>query len=568
MLDRGEESATDKAAKQGFLSAKHSNLSRASTTSNLVTTKGSDDAVYPSYQELKHLLNVREVDLQQVKKSKESQRIEQLETSKLELEKDLEKLQAQMVQLQKGGVVSTTAATNTQASAASAIANSLPQNNATATATTTSGGGDDAYAKYRKMLKMGMPKQSVINKMIQDKVDKSAIDTLESTGELPGGGAASGASTAAPSNPVAALIAGNANATASTTTATATATLTPEEEAKLAPYRKMQKINMPQQSIINKMIQDGIDKALIDKMFGGGKDASKGETKADAKKKEEPQLPPGLKPKKVIQPNVKMRNLHWTPLNPFDVDKTIWKDINDEAVKLDASDLESNFCWKEIERKTPEKTPTSSPEEAEKVTVLDSKRGYNVEIFLGRLKMDNWAIRDAMLKMDENVLQIDAINKLINFVPTPEEADLISQYEDTPNLAAPETYFKIIKSVDSNLKQRLELWSFKIQFSEEVKSEQEKIEAVNRGVQSLRKSTNFKKMLTYVLAVGNYMNGGTKNGAAFGFKLNSLTQLSRSRTVDNKQTLLQYLYVQLEQKDTKVLEFSNDLASLDDATTG
>jgi len=198
---------------------------------------------------------------------------------------------------------------------------------------------------------------------------------------------------------------------------------------------------------------------------------------------------------------------------------------------------------------------------------LDSKRGYNVEIFLGRLKMDNWAIRDAMLKMDENVLPSDKINKLVNFVPTPEEADLISQYEETPNLGTPEMYFKIIKSVDTNLKQRLELWSFKIQFNEEIKTEQEKIEAVNRGVQSIRKSVSFKKMLTYVLAVGNYMNGGTKNGAAFGFKLNSLTQLSRSRTVDNKQTLLQYLYVWLEQKDTKVLEFGNELTSLDDATT-
>jgi len=74
-------------------------------------------------------------------------------------------------------------------------------------------------------------------------------------------------------------------------------------------------------------------------------------------------------------------------------------------------------------------------------------------------------------------------------------------------------------------------------------------------------------MLTYVLAVGNYMNGGTKNGAAFGFKLNSLTQLSRSRTVDNKQTLLQFLYIWLELKDIKVLDFTNELACLDDATT-
>ena len=258
-----------------------------------------------------------------------------------------------------------------------------------------------------------------------------------------------------------------------------------------------------------------------------------------------------------------MRNLHWNPVNPFDVEKTIWNGVNESGIKLEVKALESKFCWKEIERKTEEEAPKKNKKEI--VTVLDTKRAYNVEIFLGRIKLDNWDIRKAMLAMDELKLPKDKVDKFINFVPTPAEAKSLEGYEDEPNLGKAETFFKILKSVDSNLKQRLELWSFKMQFNESLTIEKEKIIALKKGALCIQKSSNFKAVLTIILAIGNYMNGGTKKGQAYGFKISSLTQLKRSRTVDNQQTLLEYLYEFLQSTYKDNATFINDLRPLESA---
>jgi len=63
------------------------------------------------------------------------------------------------------------------------------------------------------------------------------------------------------------------------------------------------------------------------------------------------------------------------------------------------------------------------------------------------------------------------------------------------------------------------------------------------------------------------MNGETKQGQAYGFKLNSLVQLTRSRTVDNNQSLLEYLYDYISSKQSDVLKFIPELVPLEEATT-
>ena len=45
-------------------------------------------------------------------------------------------------------------------------------------------------------------------------------------------------------------------------------------------------------------------------------------------------------------------------------------------------------------------------------------------------------------------------------------------------------------------------------------------------MKTVRESTNFKKLLEIVLAIGNYMNGGTNRGGVYGFKLDSLLKVS------------------------------------------
>ena len=50
-----------------------------------------------------------------------------------------------------------------------------------------------------------------------------------------------------------------------------------------------------------------------------------------------------------------------------------------------------------------------------------------------------------------------------------------------------------------------------------------------------------KKVIEYALAIGNYLNGGSNKGAAWGFKVDGLNKLIGTKTLDNKSTLLHYM---------------------------
>merc|ERR1712023_44945 len=69
------------------------------------------------------------------------------------------------------------------------------------------------------------------------------------------------------------------------------------------------------------------------------------------------------------------------------------------------------------------------------------------------------------------------------------------------------------------------------------------------------------KFVKIVLALGNFMNGRTARGGAYGFKLSTLTKLSDTKTTDNKKTLMQWIVEVLDRKEPDMLLLSEDLVS-------
>ena len=53
------------------------------------------------------------------------------------------------------------------------------------------------------------------------------------------------------------------------------------------------------------------------------------------------------------------------------------------------------------------------------------------------------------------------------------------------------------------------------------------------------------QVLQLTLEIGNYLNGGTDRGGAYGFKLSSLQKLGKTKSVDGKMTLLNYVMMKL-----------------------
>lgn len=57
----------------------------------------------------------------------------------------------------------------------------------------------------------------------------------------------------------------------------------------------------------------------------------------------------------------------------------------------------------------------------------------------------------------------------------------------------------------------------------------------------VRNSKGFASLLVAVLAVGNYLNLGTTNGAAVAFKLQALTKLADTKSIDGDESLMSFL---------------------------
>ena len=315
------------------------------------TTKGDSDTVggethyhYPNYEALRHLLNVKASKKEENQHEKNGAdnknnhndnnnnghelalktQLEKERNEKLKLEKEVEKLQNELNQLKTNpqsissvsngnansntninmgitkAVIPTPSTTITKAPRPGMVTNNINTNN------NNSNTGDDGYNKYRTMLKIRQPRQSVVNRMIQDGIDATIIAAFEDSGVLPNGNAMKGSSgtstpntdagvtvtlTKAGQSPVgigqaglpaaapvpiapvpvapvpAVVVAGEGNQCKGGIVGIASE-LSEDDEKKVSKYRKMLKINIPKQSVMNRMIQDGVDKALIDKMFG------------------------------------------------------------------------------------------------------------------------------------------------------------------------------------------------------------------------------------------------------------------------------------------------------------
>jgi hypothetical protein len=107
---------------------------------------------------------------------------------------------------------------------------------------------------------------------------------------------------------------------------------------------------------------------------------------------------------------------------------------------------------------------------------------------------------------------------------------------------------------------RLQAFQFKLEFIPKKADIKPSLEHVLSALNELENSQKFKNILEIVLAMGNMINGGTRRGEAYGFKLSSIRQLTDLRTTDNKRTLLQFLIETLLEQRSALLAFPQDLS--------
>ena len=273
--------------------------------------------------------------------------------------------------------------------------------------------------------------------------------------------------------------------------------------------------------------------------------------------------PTKTKPNK--KPKVPMKSLNWTKLNANNIKGTIWENIDDTKLKFSPDDFCETFAKAEIKPKAVAAKP--KVQKNVKKAFVDPDRQKVIDIVLNKIKIKPIEISDALLLYNDKVLRDDICDLLLPIFPKDNsEYETVSKatenYENEEDFAQCDLFVVLVGVVPHN-KERLLAMRFKNTYSDKSVEILKLIDHFFKGFDFIKTNKNFHKFLEILLAHGNYMNGITAKGGAFGFQLTSLTKFYDTKSKDNKITLFQYIINSIMEEDKKILNFMQHLQSFE-----
>ncbi|KAI3688790.1 hypothetical protein L2E82_46617 [Cichorium intybus] len=267
-----------------------------------------------------------------------------------------------------------------------------------------------------------------------------------------------------------------------------------------------------------------------------------------------------------------LKPLHWNKVTRA-LQGSLWEELQrhgePQAVpEFDVSELETLFSAIAPKKANPKdaekKKPASS--KPEKIHLIDLRRANNTEIMLTKVKMPLPDMVAAILAMDDEIIDSDQVENCLKFCPTKEEMEQLKNFTgDYETLGKCEQYFLELMKVP-RMEAKLLVFLFKIQFNVQLSEFKKSLNTVNSACDEVRRSIKLKEIMKRILYLGNTLNQGTARGAAVGFKLDSLLKLTDTRSTTSKMTLMHYLCKVLASKSPTLLDFHEDLVSLEAAT--
>ncbi|XP_067466533.1 formin-2 isoform X1 [Thunnus thynnus] len=273
-----------------------------------------------------------------------------------------------------------------------------------------------------------------------------------------------------------------------------------------------------------------------------------------------PPPPPGLMPsmmaqeaapaKAVIEPPKPMKPLYWTRIQLHakkQSDSLVWEKIDEPSVNFEEFvELFSKSAVKE--KKKPISDTISKSKAKQVVKLLSNKRSQAVGILMSSIHLDMKDIQNAVLNMDNTVVDLETLQALYENRAQNDEMGSIKNHiksakdkEDAKPLDKPEQFLFQLSQIP-NFSERVFCILFQSTFHECITSILRKIEILQRVCKALQSGTCVLQVLGLVLAFGNFMNGGNRSrGQADGFTLDILPKLKDVKSSDNSQSLLSYI---------------------------
>ncbi|WKY09730.1 hypothetical protein Q1695_002242 [Nippostrongylus brasiliensis] len=277
--------------------------------------------------------------------------------------------------------------------------------------------------------------------------------------------------------------------------------------------------------------------------------------------------------KRVPKPTGPLKTFNWLKLSEAKVKGTAWEFIEDEKMykQLDLEHIATTFASSSQKEDENDFYNTISRRTRDtQISVIDPRRYQNCTIMLSKLKLSHREIRNALMAMDDKgKLPKDMLEQMLKFVPSKEEVTLlrntVSRHNSPSILALADRYLYEMAQIP-RFEQRLRSLHIIRTFQERFDSLIPYIQSVTKASTALSSSKKFKQLLALVLAVGNHLNYGKRNGNAFGFDLSSLNRLSDVKFAHRSdRNLLHYVLQVLENRLPELTKLRRELAVVYDA---
>mmetsp|Transcript_3459 Transcript_3459/g.7245 ORF Transcript_3459/g.7245 Transcript_3459/m.7245 type:complete len:1710 (-) Transcript_3459:52-5181(-) len=384
---------------------------------------------------------------------------------------------------------------------------------------------DPKYAKYMKMLKVGMPLPVVQHSMTRDGLDPAILegDHNKPVQEAP-------------------------------------AAVPLKEDPTYTKYFKMLKLGLPMGAVKNAMERDGVDSSVMDGDHNAPVSAPKPNV-SSAKKKE--------------KDTHRRTRLHWETLGQVN-SNSVWAALADdeemEQIEIDETEFTKLFQAEIKSTATAAQSSNSGSSSRNAVQVIDPKRANNGGIILARLRMSYDDMAKVVDNVDETKMTANQVQGIIEYMPTPTERKSLRNYMKSGQGDSEEKFEKLcecekfmvamISVKQSRMKMRALL--FKLQFRGCIQDLAHDVFSVEKACDELNNSVKLRKLFGIVLNVGNRLNtaGPSDKRKASAFSIQSLLKLNQAKAFDNKTTFLQYVVLVVQRNNEKLLNFKDDLPTV------
>lgn len=244
-----------------------------------------------------------------------------------------------------------------------------------------------------------------------------------------------------------------------------------------------------------------------------------------------------------------MKPLYWTRIQIQDNNNsTLWNALEEPDI-VNTQEFEELFSKATVQAK---KKPLSDKYEkktkAKKlIKLLDGKRSQAVGILISSLHLEMKDIQQAVLTVDNSVVDLESIEALYENRAQAEELQKIKKHYETSTedevklLDKPEQFLYELSQIP-DFASRAHCIIFRSVFMDSVSSVRRKVEIISTVCTALLENDAVKDVIGLILAFGNYMNGGNRSrGQADGFGLEILPKLKDVKSRDNRISLVDYV---------------------------